>query len=360
MKNIVLVGKTILHYRIEIYNYFSKNLLRNNYNLIVIANEVQKDVKQKIIFDLRLGKFNLFKYIDLIKKAKPSFIINLLNLSYSFLPSINWPIVHWLKLKKIPIIYWNHAINLQDPNNIFKNLFFNYFHTISDAIILYSKDQLKYISKINRKKVFIANNTLNFNSFYKVELDKETLKRKYNIPFKKVVLFVGRIQPRKRLEHLLSIFKNISGTEYGLIVIGPGLTKNNEKIIRRSKNIIYFGEIYDQNRINEFFKLSDIFSIPGANGLGLVQAFYWGLPAVTEDVRHSPEIMYLKSGINGFIVSEGDIKELKEKIFLLLDNKNIYKNFSYNAKKTIKDEANIEEMFNSILATIKYCEKIYK
>jgi len=360
MKNIVLLGKTVVHYRIDVYNYFSAAFLKNNYNFIVIANKVQKALKQEIFFNLKLSDFNLLKYIDLIKKSKPSFIINLLNLSYSVLPSINWPIVHWLKLKKIPIIYWNHAVNLQDPNNIFKNVFFNYFHTLSDAIILYSENQLKYISKNNRKKVFIANNTLNFNSFHKIKLNKETLRRKYNIPYKKVVLFVGRIQPRKRLEHLLSIFKDIDGLEYGLIVIGPNLSKDSKEIIRNSKNIMYFGEIYNKDKINEFFKLSDVFSIPGTNGLGLVHAFYWGLPVVTEDVRHSPEIMYLKNGINGFIVSDGDIKELKDKIFLLLDNKNIYKKFSYNAKKTIKNEASIEAMFNSFLAVIKYCEKVHK
>ena len=43
--------------------------------------------------------------------------------------------------------------------------------------------------------------------------------------------------------------------------------------------------------------MADIFSIPGKVGLGVTQAFYWGLPIVTERVLHSPEIIYVKDGV---------------------------------------------------------------
>jgi glycosyltransferase involved in cell wall biosynthesis len=353
MKNIILITNKIFHYRIPIYNYFSEQFLNKDYIFTVITNEIQKDNTNKILFDLKIKKFNFFTYKKLINKTNPICVIVFLNLSHY----ITWTLIHWLRLKKIPVIYWGHSINLQDPKNLVKNIFFNYIHTISNSIILYSKNELKYISKSNRKKVFIANNTLNFNYFPNIISGKNTLKKKYNIPFEKIVLFVGRIAPRKRLEDLLIIFNKLKETEYGLIVIGPGLNNKYKKMIDASKNIIYFNEIYDKNKINEFFKLSDIFSIPGTNGLGLVQAFYWGLPAVTENVRHSPEIIYLKDGINGFIVDKGDTEALKDKIFFLLSNDDIYKRFSYNARKIIKKEASIERMFSGMLDSIKYVER---
>jgi len=56
--------------------------------------------------------------------------------------------------------------------------------------------------------------------------------------------------------------------------------------------------------------------VPGHVGLGLNQAFYWGLPAITEKGLQPPEIQYLKPGRNGFMVGENDLAELKEKMLL--------------------------------------------
>jgi glycosyltransferase involved in cell wall biosynthesis len=99
--------------------------------------------------------------------------------------------------------------------------------------------------------------------------------------------------------------------------------------------------------------MSDVFCIPGDVGLGLNEAFYWGLPVVTEDGLQPPEIHYLIDGRNGFIVPENDIKELKEKILLLLNNDGMREQFSKHAKEDILREANIEKMFNGFLECVK-------
>ena len=57
--------------------------------------------------------------------------------------------------------------------------------------------------------------------------------------------------------------------------------------------------------------MADVFAIPGHVGLGLNQAFYFGLPVVTEEGKHPPEIAYLKPGRNGFMVPENDLAALR-------------------------------------------------
>src|ERR1039458_6778847 len=66
---------------------------------------------------------------------------------------------------------------------------------------------------------------------------------------------------------------------------------------------MYLGEVHDpQNlQISRVFKMADVCAIPGHVGLGLNQAFYFGLPVVTEEGKHPPEIANLKHGRNGFI-----------------------------------------------------------
>ena len=84
------------------------------------------------------------------------------------------------------------------------------------------------------------------------------------------------------------------------------------------------------------------------------QAFYWGLPVVTEAGRHPPEIQYLKSGLNGFIVKEDDLNEFKEKMLYLLDNDAVRAEFSSRAREGILREAWIEGMFLSFRKAVDF------
>jgi glycosyltransferase involved in cell wall biosynthesis len=354
-KKILLISNEIFHYRVPIYNYFFEQFLKHGYEFNVIANTLRES-REEIKFNFILEKFSYLEYKKIINFMNPSFVIIFLHLK----DFIIWPLAHWLKYRRIPLIYWNHGVNLQDRNNPIKNLLYKYIHNISDSIILYSKNELKYISNINKGKVFIANNTLYFDSLSVIKSSKSELKKRYNIPYRKITLFVGRINSRKRLTDLLQIFKKSENDDYGLLIIGPGLSRKDSHMISKSKNIKYIGPIYDQRRLNEFFKISDVFCIPGANGLGLVQAFYWGLPAVTENVLHSPEIIYLKDNINGFIVKKGDLIELKKRIWFLLENDDEYSKFSGNARNIILEEGCIRKMFDGFMNSIKYIEGIKK
>ena len=113
------------------------------------------------------------------------------------------------------------------------------------------------------------------------------------------------------------------------------------------KNTIYLGEIYDSQhlQISKIFKMADIFSIPGHVGLGLNQAFYWGLPVITEDGLQPPEIYYLIDGHNGYIVKKDDLTELKKKIVFLLENDEIRKELGKKAKNYILRNASVSNMF---------------
>ena len=92
--------------------------------------------------------------------------------------------------------------------------------------------------------------------------------------------------------------------------------------------------------------MADLFCIPGDVGLGLNQAFFWGLPVVTEDIPFkSPEINYLKNGINGYIVPDNDLEELKNKILLLLNDESKRMAFSENARNEILKNASVYNMF---------------
>ncbi|VUX55646.1 conserved protein of unknown function [uncultured Woeseiaceae bacterium] len=102
--------------------------------------------------------------------------------------------------------------------------------------------------------------------------------------------------------------------------------------------------------------MADIFSIPGKMGLGINQAMYWGLPVVTEDVRHSPEISYVANDVNGFVVQKHNANELAEKINYLLSHPKIYQQFSSSARSSIIENASIDIMCNGFIEAIQSVE----
>ncbi|MBN2406642.1 MAG: glycosyltransferase family 4 protein [Elusimicrobia bacterium] len=351
MKKILYVVNKIRHYRIPINNYLAEDAKKAGYELILVVpkGKVFNDQKSEIKFRCIETKLNLSSCISLVKKESPSAVMFGLHLKDTVL----FPLIYWLKIKRIPCVIWKHGINLQDRDSICKNLFFRHLHNLSDGIILFSPNEKKYIKKKNHDRIFIAPNTLNFDTIPEITAGKKDLRRKYGIQFDKIVLFVGRIQPRKRLDDLIEAFENIDNN-IGLVIVGPDIREDQLDKIKGMNNVKYMGAIFEPDAVNEIFKMSDVFSIPGANGLGINQAFYWGLPTVTEDVWHGPEIFYLEEGKNGFMVPRGDISGLREKIEYLLHDDEVYRKFSEEAKRTMEEKGNIRNMSAGFMNCIKW------
>lgn len=268
-----------------------------------------------------------------------------------------WPLIHYLKVKRIPVILWTKGANLDRPDSKLRYELFNYIHRLSDALLLYSKNEIKYVKQQYRKKVFVANNTLNFEDYPPLEQTKDEIRMELNIPFKKNVLFVGSMGiagERKRVTHLINIFKTLDRSEVGLLIVGSGMSEECSASVN-PENTRVMGAVHDSKNlmISKLFKLADIYAVPGHVGLGINQAFYWGLPVITENCNQPPEIQYLISGRNGYIVPDHDIDALRSKIFYLLDNDEIRAEFSRNAREDILAKASIEGMFQSFYDAVE-------
>ena len=73
--------------------------------------------------------------------------------------------------------------------------------------------------------------------------------------------------------------------------------------------------------------------MPGHVGLAANQAFYWGLPLITEEGHHPPEIQYLKDGENGFMVPENDLAAFEERMPVPVGQRECSSEFSKNARE---------------------------
>lgn len=348
LKTLLLFDPEVRHYRQPVYKYFQTEFKKHGYNLKVVYDKKLKDIQD----DLYVGiEYTFANFNTIIKDHECRVIILFVWLHYTFL----LPFMLYQRIKGIKTITWTHGINLLKKKQPLKNWFYYLRQRLAHALIIYSKNEKKYI-KASHRKLFIANNTLNFYDFPVIKQSKEELKKKYNFEKKKIILFVGRINVcNRKMEDLIELAKNL-GNDYLILIIGPGIKDEVVIKIKEAKNIHYYGAIYEPLKIAEIYSLSDIFCMPGSIGLAINHAFFYGLPVVVEDVEHNPEIIYLKEGQNGFLYKKGDIEDLRDKIQYLLENPEQYKQFSENAREIIKKEASIENMVKGFIGAIRYAE----
>jgi glycosyltransferase involved in cell wall biosynthesis len=103
------------------------------------------------------------------------------------------------------------------------------------------------------------------------------------------------------------------------------------------------GPLYGDRKF-DLLSAADVFCLPGAVGLSIVDAFYCGLPIVTEEGDESAEMMYLRNGENGFVVPRGDVAEMARKLLLLLDHSSLRQRFSEQAKREIAENGHIDKL----------------
>src|SRR5262249_28905116 len=144
----------------------------------------------------------------------------------------------------------------------------------------------------------------------------------------------------------VEVFRAIDRPGWGLVIAGAGMSEPTRGRLNPG-NTRYLGEIHDagQTRMSELFQAADVFCIPGHVGLGLNEAFHWGLPVVTEAGRQPPEFHYLVDGRNGFVVPENDVGALKDRIVYLLEHDSERTRMGENARRDIHEHAGVETMF---------------
>ena len=86
------------------------------------------------------------------------------------------------------------------------------------------------------------------------------------------------MQKRKRVDILVKALNLMNRPDIGLILIGPDTEGILDEI--KGDNIYKLGPIYGHKKF-DLLSASDIYCLPGAVGLSIIDAFHCGLPFVT-------------------------------------------------------------------------------
>lgn len=350
LQRVLLVqAKKVQHYRRPIYAHLSDYLRRAGYELFVLSDDIERKGQTDDGFAFTKQRLNVAGILRYVANLKPKSVILHADLKSPWL----FPVIIALRTFGIKVVYWGHGINLQQKE-AFRRVY-SFLHGASDAILLYADHLREHVKAQYQDKTFVANNTLNIETLPEiVEGPKEHVLRRYGIDTLTNVIFVGRVQQRKRILDLVEAFAGLESDAVGLILIGP----DPEGILRGIDHprIYKLGPLYGHD-CAALQAASSLFCIPGTVGLGIVDAFFYGLPLITEDVEHSPEIMYLKDGYNGFMVSRGDVMALRWRIKELVEDSEKLTRFSHNARATIMAEGHIDRFCEGFVEALNHVNR---
>lgn len=170
-----------------------------------------------------------------------------------------------------------------------------------------------------------------------IEDDDEILK-KYNLSKNKYILFVGRLIPEKGVHHLIEAFKKVD-TKLNLVIVGDN--KYDKEYVEKLKNsgdnrVIFTGFIF-----GEKFKMilkNCIFYVQPSEVEGtspmLLTAMGYGKCVIVNGIPENISTI----GAAGIYYKKNDIKDLKDKIELLLNNNNLINEYGKKALERISSD----------------------
>jgi len=325
----------------EVYIFCPSGSKKDKYTYPIFS----KKFKNYPEYRVSLPSFSLIKKI---KEIKP----NVIHIHTPATIGIAGLIV--AKLFNIPIIITYHTllkdymsyITSDNSGSQFIDMYTSWFFNRSSTIIAPSSPIKKILRKNGIKKPIKVLPT---------PMDANIVEKKSRKKNKKLtILHVGRLCKEKRIEIVLSAFKDIlKKTDSKLIITSSGPDEKRLKNLTKKLNIsgnVKFTGYLPIKKLKKLYSTADIFvsaSDTETQGLVILEAMSNGCPVIARNALGFKDI--IRDGKNGLLFNNKD--ELSEKIILLSKNKKL-------RNKLIKEGLRTADKFNSE-NYIKKIEKLY-
>lgn len=178
-----------------------------------------------------------------------------------------------------------------------------------------------------------------------------------NRPKKKnSICFVGRLSQEKNLLNLLNALKMLPCT-INIIGSGPQLYELQKFSSKHNINANFLGNI-PNHQLPEILNEHEIFILPSLwenMPKALLEAMACGLPVIGTNVEGIKEV--IKHGENG-ILCETNSESMREAILNLMENEELKKKISKNARRTIEEHFSLDSIMKKELELyLKLLEK---
>lgn len=346
MKKLLILQNMILPYRKPVYNGLARD-----YDVTVLHSgtptvEPEDAYKEILVSVRRLGAFfiqnGVFREIS---SGKYDVIISMFDL--------RWPayIVPVLKSQGRygRWIFWGHLYSRRSYLNYARD----WLMKKADAILLYGREEIDRMIQrgVPGDKLFVADNTIHVPNH--LDCSGHT---------KSSLLFVGRLQKRKKIDVLIEVFARIREKvpeNVQLEIVGDGPIRNflREKVreVNLTEKVVFHGGVNQHHLLINIFSRAYAYVSLGHVGLGLLHSFAYGIPVITvhpEDPWvHAPEFKNLEHRVNGLIYKSE--RELEEMLIEICNAPRLSATLGQNAYRLYSSEKTLDVMLGGFREAIE-------
>ena len=178
---------------------------------------------------------------------------------------------------------------------------------------------------------------------------KKALRSRLALPAEaRIVIFVGRLAPEKRVDLLTGIWRSVRQAvpRALLLILGSGPEEAGLKQ-RASDGVLFLGS---QPDVTPYLQAADLFVLPSAAeglSLALLEALACGLPAIATSVGGNPEVIrHLETG---WLTPPDDPPALTEAIVTLLEDEKLQSKLRENARAHAVQNYSLVKMADRLL-----------
>lgn len=259
------------------------------------------------------------------------------------------------KNKNKPVVIHMHGAEFKEYYNSLNNYRKSKILELlrgSEYVLTLGKNWNDYIKSIddNINSIILRNS---------VKIPKEIVKLKsdeFNI------LFLAVLEKRKGIYDFVEIAKKLlieykGKKQIKFIVAGSGKEEDAIKKLTKEYNIdskFEFVGWIDKDEKEKLFKKSHLYILPSYNEglpMSILEAMSYGIPIISTNVGSIDEAV--KNDENGYITKPGDILQMFNKSFNIINDEKLWIKLSNNSKQICYKNFNIDNYY-------KINEKIYK
>jgi len=245
------------------------------------------------------------------------------------------PAVKWMHKNDKPVIGWGLG---SPPGNGFRKQRRLAFISQFDALIAYSQRGADEYAALGfpRAKIFVAHNSVSAPPSSPLPMRPSRFNIRPNI------LFVGRLQARKRIDMLLRACAQME-SKPRLVIIGDG--PERAALDSLAKEIHPSAEFIGAKHgaeLKPYFEEADLFVLPGTGGLAVQEAMSYGLPVIVAQGDGTQDDLVRKE--NGWQIPPDDFGALTSTMKDALSDVARLRRMGAESYRIVKEEINIAKM----------------
>ena len=223
-----------------------------------------------------------------------------------------------------------------------------------DGVIAYSQRGAQEYRKLGvpEDRVFVAPNAVDPRPTSPPRLKTLSSNR---VP---CVLFIGRLQERKRVDLLFRACAAMpENKQPRLVIVGDGPARAGlEKLAQQVYPRAEFPGAKHGDELEPYFDQADLFVLPGTGGLAVQQAMAHGLPVIVAQGDGTQDDL-VRPG-NGWQIPPDDLPALQAALMEALDSPERLRQMGQEAYRIVYEEVNLENMAASFVQALNHISSV--